>query len=30
MKKIWAILYDALLLTAGFGLGWYTVVWLFK
>lgn len=30
MKKFLSILYDVLLITAGFWLGWYSVVWLFK
>ena len=30
MKRLAAIFYDGLLITAGFWLGWYTVVWLFK
>lgn len=30
LKKIAAILYDGLLITAGFWLGWYTCTLLFK
>ena len=30
MKEFGSILYDGLLITAGFWLGWHSVIWLFK